>query len=964
MFDESDPSATLRVRMLGGFTVMVHGRIVPPNAWRQRRAAAIVKLLALQPGHRLHREQLMDHLWPDLAMPDQANNLRQMLHHARRHLEGAGMERGTALRRDGESIVLTPPHGIWVDVPAFERAVDAAWRSLSPASAEAALALYAGDLLPDEVYEEWAENRRIGLRASYLALLTRLGQLYVERGQLAEAIGTFQRLIVNEPDRESAYVALMQLHATLGQREIALAWYDRLVFALARDGLDPESTTHECAQAIRSRSLVESRSGMIALPAVAMVPALSPGDQLIGRERALGEISQLLASARLVTLTGAGGIGKTRLALEIAALAESSEIARHGVVVVDLSPLRDSSLVLPTIAEALDAREGSERAWLDSIRNRVGDQRILLVLDNFEHVASAATDLGYLVNRLTNVTLLVTSRAPLKLRGEREYHVEPLPVIDLVESHHNVLPPAVALFVTRAQSVRPNLQLTEENLRIVSAICGRLGGFPLAIELAAARVRLMSPASILERLDRPLSLLSGGTVDSPERQQTMRKTIQWSVDLLTAPEQQLFAQLSVFAGGWSLDAAEAIVDLSDSTRIEVSVLDGLSSLVEKHLVTERDATSDDVRFGMLETIREYGIEQLEAQGDLPATRDRHAAWFTNFAEHVALRLEGSDQAVWLACLDEDDDNLRASLQWIANCQHVEQGLRIVRALRLHWFMRGRLVEGCDWTLLMADTPDSVHHPSLCADALISAGFFAREYGDYDRAYAASRRALTMCHTLTDRKRAADAMVNLGFVALQRGDLQDARSLFTCVLSTYRDAAHPQGIADAVSFLGLTMAALGDDASARTMIEESIAIWEALDDRQALTVAYAWLGNILVRQGLLAEAYDKFNRALEITNELGFHWGATSSLDGFALIAVALEFHPLALYVIVASNRIRELSSVRPWPSDASQQEQLLNVIREALGDAVVTQAVANRDDVTIEALIEDVRTALGHLQLS
>ena len=324
--------APLRVRLLGGFSVVVDGRPVPEAAWRQRRAAAIVMALALEPGHRLHREWLMETLWPELDLAAQANNLRQNLHHARRQLEAAGLPTGVGLGRDGELVSLAPGELVWVDVHAFERAVAAAWRDLSPATAAAALDLYAGDLLPDAPYEEWAAPRREALRASYLALLTRLGQHHAERGELTEAIGAFQRLVAAEPAQEAAHVGLMRLHARAGQRDLALAQYDRLVLALERElAAEPEPPTRALARAIAAGSDPTMPAGLVpdaSEPAPGLAPGMTtlptPVSTLVGREREIAEVRQLLATGRLVTLTGPGGIGKTRLALAVAhALADA-----------------------------------------------------------------------------------------------------------------------------------------------------------------------------------------------------------------------------------------------------------------------------------------------------------------------------------------------------------------------------------------------------------------------------------------------------------------------------------------------------------------------------------------------------------------------------------------------------------------------------------------------------------------
>ncbi|MDQ6779111.1 MAG: AAA family ATPase, partial [Actinomycetota bacterium] len=457
-------SARLQVRLLGDFAVLVGRRRVPETAWRQRRAAAIIKLLALAPAHRLHREQITDTLWPALDRDAQANNLRQMLHLARKHLVAAGMPPGAALTREGETVVLAPPAMTWVDAHAFEKAVADAWRAPSRASAQAALSLYGGDLLPTDLYDEWAEQPRIALRASYLALLMRLGQLHAERGAFADAIATFQRLVAAEPTHEAAHAALMRLYAGTSQRHLALGQYDRFAALLVREqDAEPEAQTRALAAAIRDGRhpaiatdllLQKTQSGDDPPSAAGNLP--TPLSTLIGREREIAEIGQLLATSRLVTLTGPGGIGKTRLAIAVARA--SGDAFPDGIFFVDLTPIRDPALVVPTIARALNVRAVSDEPLIATIVASLREKRLLMVIDNFEHVASAARSVADILERSPSVKAVVTSRRRLRLRGEREHAVPPLSVPDAHGTANAaiVASAAVMLFVARAREARPD----------------------------------------------------------------------------------------------------------------------------------------------------------------------------------------------------------------------------------------------------------------------------------------------------------------------------------------------------------------------------------------------------------------------------------------------------------------------------------------------------------------------------
>ncbi|MEA2528422.1 MAG: hypothetical protein QOG89_66, partial [Thermomicrobiales bacterium] len=770
----------LRVQLLGAFRVLVGDRPVPEGAWRSKRAASLVKLLALAPNRRLHREETMEALWPDLDPDAQANNLNVAASRARQALTSVGAPEGRFITRIGEALSLGPADGVWTDVEAFEQAVTAAWRSESLNAFRSALGLYTGDLLPDDPYDDRITARRQLLRTNLLAVLARLGQLHAERGETDDAIAVYERLVAVEPIHEEANLALMRLYARAGQRGRALEQFDRLVTALDRElGVAPEPAATDLAEVIRTGRYpgTNEPASENHFPPRNEFDLPLPLDDLVGREREVTEIQQLLTRGRLVTLTGPGGIGKTRLAIAVAHEARSS--FPDGVSFVDLSAVRDPEFALPAIAHALDVRDVSGRPSVDGVAVHLRERRLLLLLDNFEQVAEAAPLIAALLERAPHVRVLVTSRVPLRVRGEAEYPVPTLALPDATpgaELDALLSASAVSLFVQRAQGTKPHFAVTSDNAATIGEICRRLDGLPLAIELAAARVKVLTPATMLSRLDRPLALLVGGPRDLPPRQQTIRDTIAWSHDLLSAPEQRLLWRLSVFAGGWTLSAAEAVCaggqadrraggqsheptpSACPPPRLSVSVLDGLASLVDKNLVYQRELPDGDARFGMLETIREFAAERLAEAGQEQEFRRRHAATFVAFAEQTMPLLESTDLVNALDQLDREDGNLRAALVWLQAQGDAELALRLVVALRNYWFIRGRLVEGCDVTLAVAALSGSTDFSELRIDALNGAGFFAREYGDYERAHAISTTALAESQQLGDRKRAADALV--------------------------------------------------------------------------------------------------------------------------------------------------------------------------------------------------------------
>ncbi|CAN5688401.1 BTAD domain-containing putative transcriptional regulator [soil metagenome] len=948
-------TAVIYARLLGTFQVSIDGQPIPDRAWRQRRAAAIVKLLALEPSHRLHRERLIDLLWPDLSYNAGLNNLRQALYHARQPFQAAGISSGSILQRDGDSIILADRDLVWVDVHAFQQAVILARQAPSPESIRSALTLYGGDLLTDDLYATWAESHRTALRSSYLELLTRLGNLYVESGEPFQAIDAFQRLIQEEPAWEQAHRALMRLYAETGQPKLALVQYDQLAAVLASE-LDTESepTTRELAESIATGEVpaidIQRFSARTARSSAALPRPIS---SIVGRARELSDIERLLDSGRLVTLTGPGGIGKTRLAIEFA---QRMTGVSEAVAFVDLAPLSSPDLVLPAVAEALDVREGGEQSLLTTLSTALCDRNLLLVLDNFEHVHEAGRDIASLLEQAPALRILVTSRVRLRLRGELEYPVPPLATID--GAPPGMATDATTLFIERSRAVRPDLQPTATDRETIDRICQRLAGLPLAIELAAARSRLLSPQAILERLERPLAFLTAGPVDLPARQQTIRETIKWSVDLLDPEQQSFFMRLSVFAGGWTLDAAEMVATREGDPS---SALDHLEALADSNLITRQTTPPGEIRFGMLETIRQFGIERLAANGEEAAVRDRHAAWITQFIDQAEQFVEGAEQVTWLARLEREDDNIRTALAWLRERGEAKPALRMIPALRLHWFGRGRISEGLEQIEAVINLPESAAYPALQADALTVVSFLAREAGDYQRAYDATRATLTISHRIHDRKRAADALVNLGFIALQQGQVEDARELVQRSLTAHRELGNEQGIADTLGFLALTDLQQGNLDAAGRRLEQSIAIWSGLDDFQGIAWARAHLGLVRLEQAAYRAAWNELMASLAFAETLNFRGDVHIVFDGLARLAASHAEGKLAARLSATAASIREQSGIRLSAADQERTARFLDDLQSLVDSATIEKAWSERHDWTFAGTISLAREQLAPL---
>jgi predicted ATPase/DNA-binding XRE family transcriptional regulator len=609
-----------------------------------------------------------------------------------------------------------------------------------------------------------------------------------------------------------------------------------------------------------------------------------PLTSLIGREAELTNVTNLLGdpAVRLLTLTGPGGTGKTRLALEVAS--EVAEAFPDGVVFVPLASLIDPTLVASTMAQCLGLREGAGQSPVERLTTHLGDKRMLLVLDNFEHLQSAAPLVTDLLAVCPWVTVLVTSRVRLRLRGEREVLVPPLALpkpTDLPEREELALVPAVRLFVERAQDVKADFTLTKENAPAIAEICHRLDGLPLALELAAARIKILSPAALLARLDRRLLLLTGGAQDLPDRQKTLRDTIAWSYDLLPADEQALFRRLSVFVGGFTLEAAEAIADAAG--ELGAGVIDGIASLVDKSLLRQVDQTIGDLRFGMLETVREFGFQQLEESDDEDRVRAAHAAYFLNMAEEAAPWLERDQQVVWLACLEAEHANVRAAITWLRTRDDSTFVLRFGAALWLFWFGR-HAEEGLRW-LVDALASGGGADPLLRAAALHGAGNLARDRDDPKQGEAFHREELALRRAIRDEAGIGKTLLPLGVEAREQEDFARAEELLAESASRLSVSGDTWALSIAIKGLGDVALVRGDLEQARAHYTEGLNIARERGDRYNMAEALTGLGRVAMISGEFDAAVPFYNESIALAREAGDAQGVATSLGHLALARI-------------------------------------------------------------------------------
>jgi predicted ATPase/transcriptional regulator with XRE-family HTH domain len=678
-----------------------------------------------------------------------------------------------------------------------------------------------------------------------------------------------------------------------------------------------------------------------------------PPTTLVGRERELAAVTSLLLqpAVRLLTLTGPGGVGKTRLALEVAA--EVSTAFPHGVVFIDLASLADPELVLPTMARALGVQDSTNTTVFDSMIAALQGQRRLVVLDNVEHLLVVAPSIAQLLEMCAGLTVLATSRQPLHLRAEREYPVAPLVLPDLqAPTSPDELSriPAIDLFIRRAEAARHTFALTIDNAHAVAEIAVRLDGLPLALELAAARIRVLSPVELLARLQRRLPLLTGGAADLPERQRTLHATIAWSYELLNPDERWLFRQLTAFVGGCTLESAEAVVgqawrrpghQTTAQPGASRDVLDALTSLVDKSLLRRLEPPDDeavtvDTRYGMLETIREYGLEQLIAAGEDAATGERHAAWCLERAERAEPELEGPDQARWLARLDTEHDNLRAALGWAIDRRDAETAQRLCGALYRFWVIRGHYAEGRRW-LEQALALDMDVSPAVRAKALLVAGGIAHFQGDDERE-AMLHEALALYRALGNTAGAAVAHRYLGMVARSTGDYVRAATLHKEALKLYRLIGDQRGVGMTLTNLGLTAFYQRDYERAAVLLEESLALARASGARSSVAVA-------LTNLSLVAQAQRDYERAtvlqgdaLDLYRLLGDQDGLAHCFENFALIATARDEPARAARLFGAAEVLRTRIGVPGRPADRDFNQRRIVALRAQLGDAAFDAA--------------------------
>jgi predicted ATPase/DNA-binding SARP family transcriptional activator len=880
-------SRKLELRLLGGTGLLssqgaeIHSVLAQP-----KRLGLLVYLALAAPGRMQRRDPLLALFWPESDEEHARGSLRTSLHFLRRSLGEQVIE-----TRGAEEVGLAPD-ALWCDALAFRAALDAAnWKQ--------AVQLYGGPLLPGFAVEEaaewqrWLDEERDRLARGYARALEGLAEEHEAAGDRAGAVEHWRRLALEEPYQSRIALRLMRALAA-GDRAAAIE-HARLFQGRLREELavEPDPEVEALAEELRSAPAASAPTPQTSRATAPAAPASVPAEParpatdlplpptpLLGREAELTAVLGTLMreNVRLLTLTGAGGIGKTRLAL--AAAREAQPHFPDGAFFVDLAPLADPALVVRAVGDAVGVREAGATPLPEVLRHHLAGRGLLLVLDNFEHLLEAASELAPLLGAAPRLKVLVTSREPLHLRGEHEHPVPPLGRY-----------PATELFAARARAVRPDFELTERNAAVVASLCSRLDGLPLAIELAAARSKLLPPHQILARLESSLKLLTGGARDLPARHQTLRAAIGWSHDLLGEGERRLLRRLAVFAGGCTIETAEAVCGAGSGSlagsgqELEIEVIDGLASLLDKSLLVRREgADGEEPRYTMLETIQEYARERLEESGEADTIRGRHAQCFLVFAEQAEQGTKGEKQAQWLQRLEDEHDNLRTALRGLLDCGQSECALRVAAALAPFWYLRSYLTEGRQWLreALQGSTPGD---PTIRAKALYGAGRLTFKQ-DPESARVLTEECLSTCRTLGEPALIGRALNLLAAIVLNQGRVLEAEPLLEESIRLQREAGNRTGETVALGNLAMLAYQREDYERAAVLYEQGLELAREVGNTAITADMLGNLGEVLFRLGNLQHAATLSRESLLAHQEVGNRVGIGLKLVGLAGIASA------------------------------------------------------------------------------
>ena len=946
----------LEVRLLGTFNITYKNKVV---SIASRPAQSLFAYLILNPGSSHRREKLAGLLWPDSLEETARDNLRHALWRVRKAFEAGASTR--FLHGDDRSISFRTTEKYWLDAAQLEQLGDVS----SADELMHALSEYHGELLPG-FYEEWVVLEREHISSIFEHHMARLMSLLQEKKRWLDILDWAERWIKLGQKPEPAYRALMSAHAAKGDMSKVAATYARCLKSLKEFGIEPSEQTRALYDRLKTgKESLEAAPTPSAKEKREQTPKTNlpvPLTSFVGREREIEEVKHLLSTTRLLTLLGSGGIGKTRLAIQ--ASSDLTGSYRDGVWWVELGPLTDSALVPQAVAHALGVRESFSKSLTESLEDSLRAKQLLLILDNCEHLIAASARLAFeLLSHCPNLKILATSREALDITGETTLRVPALsfPVLAHV-SHLQKLHEfeSIQLFAERAGAVRPDLPLTRENAFAVAQICQRLDGIPLALELAAARMKILTPEEIARRLDDRLHLLTQGSRTALPRHQTLRATIDWSYELLSEPERILLRRLSVFAGGFQLDAAETVAAGGELDGSQI--FDLLESLINKSLVIvqeQSEAGGNKTRYGTLETIREYAHEKLIEAAEETEVRRRHVAFFAAFAERAQSGIYSTEQATWFGHLDREVDNLRVALDCptvdmveakrLEGRSVLESQFVIIRSLSLFW-ERGFRAEIIEILRKLLRRDDQNEPTAERARALDVGGFLLWSLNRLPEARAFLEESIAIAEKLKDDSLLVWPLMYLGWTFWGLGEYEQARQSLEKSLEIGRSLGEDGkgAVAVALAYLGDIPYAQRNLPEARRLYEEAILLLRELQNPSMLTPSLRRLAYVEVREGNFVQAVHLFQESFELNRQLGHEHGKIACLAGFAAIHLARKNLEKAAILYGCAESLLQQSGDTLLFTDTVEYQRSIVQLQKQLDEKTLSTAWSKGGVMTLE----------------
>jgi len=915
-------TAKIRINLLGKYQIEHQSH---PIRLSTRKTELLLAYLVLHTESH-GREKLAALFWGDSSDTQARNSLRNALAVLRKQLGN------DLIFVNRQSVSINPEYPLWVDVLEFETQATNYLAESNPESDQVNIELYQSNLLPD-FYDEWIFPLREHYRSLFIKTLLQVTQQLRSQSEYEKAVETARKVLMFDQANERAHQHIMFCHTALGNRNAAIKQYEACQRILMEEiGVEPEKETTALYDWIK-------QTPSEANPLEARITNLPISlTSFIGRKRELSDVKQKLSSARLLTLTGPGGSGKTRLALQTGT--ELLDSFKDGVWWVDLTVLTDRSMVSYSIARSLGVLEIPNQSLHQTLAHFLRSKHLLLIIDNCEHlIETCAHIIHFLCERCSQLTILATSRESLNVAGEQTWQVPTLFLpdpqkyspIDLLLEYEGI-----RLFVERARTASSDFIFSEQNASFVTQICSRLDGIPLAIELAAARIKLLTPEEIATRLDDRFHLLTNGSLTAPLRHQTLQAAMDWSYDLLNDKEQRLFRSLAVFSGSWDLEATEEVCSSNDHLE-KSEILDLLSSLVDKSLVIKEGAQNGRSRYRMLETIRQYAWDALTRSNETHEVQEYHLNYYLRLVEsakpHLGFFLPDKEMFKWLGVLTPEHDNLRVAVNFCETSpSHAKAGLKMMGNLHWYFLLHNRLSEGRDW-INKLETKEITISPIVKAQAYLTSGFLACWQGDFASARPALERSLKFFGEINDGAGIAFSLHGLGFAANGLGEHADAGQYFGRCLQTAREIDDKWLISIALHFIAIGTSFQGNYDLALSQFEECISLMSnGYGNTQGIAFSEFHLGRIARIHGNLASARQHHTTGLELFVRMGDKRGIGYSLFGFACLAYAQEEPQRAAKLLGAVDVLREELGTLLETVLQIEYEQTYSAVREMLGE--------------------------------